>query len=131
MRTIYVFGNPILNFDNTPIKLVPELQKKFPDIKFVIQDPNENLHPENKELIIIDTALDIDKVKILDDIDKIQLSPQYSLHDFDLGFNLKLLKKIGKLEKVTIFCVPPDIKQKQALDELVSMISKFNFSSNQ
>lgn len=121
-KTIYIFGNPLLDFDNLPIKLAPELKKLFPEIEFIILDPNENLHPENKELIIIDTALGIDHVKVLNDIDKIELSPQYSLHDFDLGFNLKLLKKLGKLEKVTIFCVPANINKKQALAGLVDFI---------
>lgn len=122
MNSIYIFGNPLLDFDNLPIRLQPELEKLFPDIKFISIDPNENLHPENKELVIIDTALDITEVKILDDIDKIQLSPQYSMHDFDLGFNLKLLKKLGKLEKCTIFCVPHNINKKQALKELAKLI---------
>lgn len=121
-QIIYIFGNPLLDFDNLPIQLAPELSKALPYINFVIMDPNENIHPKNKELTIIDTAVGIDKVKVLEDIDKIELSPQYSLHDHDLGFNLKLLKKLGKLEKVTIFCVPPDINKKQVLKELVDLI---------
>ena len=90
----------------------------------MIMDPNENIHPKNKELIIIDTAVGIDHIKILEDIDKIELSPTYSLHDYDLGFNLKLLKKLGKLEKITIFCVPANLNKKQALDELVNLIKQ-------
>lgn len=122
---IYIFGNPLLDFDNLPLRLAPQLQKHFSDIDFVIMDPNENLHPKNKELMIIDTAVEINEIKVLDDIDKIELSPLYSMHDFDLGFNLKLLKKLGKLDKVTIFCVPPDMNEKQALEELVEMIEKY------
>lgn len=125
-KTIYIFGNPLLHFDSLPIKLAPELAKTFPDFDFVIQDPNENLHPENGELIIIDTIMGIDKITIIDDInqiDKIESSPTYSLHDFDLGFNLKLLKKIGELKKVTIFGVPPDIKQEDALEQLKKSIN--------
>ena len=121
-KTIYIFGNPLLDFDNLPIQLAPKLVKALPEINFIVMDPNENLNPENKELMIIDTALGIDKIKILEDIDKIELSPQYSLHDHDLGFNLKLLKKLGKLDKVKIFCVPPNMNKKQALDELVFLI---------
>jgi len=79
----------------------------------------------NKELFIIDTAVGIDKVKVLDDIDKIELSPSYSAHDYDLGFNLKLLKKLGRLEKVTIFCVPQNIEKREALSELVKKIRIF------
>ena len=126
MKSIYIFGNPLLDFDNLPIQLAPDLTKALPEINFIVMDPNENIHPENKELVIIDTAIGIDKVTVLEDIDKIEMSPRYSLHDFDLGFNLKLLKKLGKLEKVKIFCVPPDINKKQALKELVNLIKKAN-----
>ncbi len=124
MKTIYIFGNILLDFDNTPIKLIPELQKEFPDINFVHQDPNENIHPENKKLFIIDTIEGIDEVKLLDDINKIELSPSCSMHDFDLGFNLKLLQKIGLLNSVLIFGVPmkPD---KDTLGQLLNMIEKY------
>lgn len=51
--TIYIFGNPLLDFDNLPIKLLPELKKEFPEIKFTVMDPNENIKPINKELVVI------------------------------------------------------------------------------
>ena len=119
----------MLDFDNLPIRLAPELAKALPEINFVIMDPNENIYPENKEMIIIDTVLGIDKIKILEDIDKIELSPAFSLHDHDLGFNLKLLKKLGKLKKATIFCIPPNMNKKQALDKLVDLIKQKNQKS--
>lgn len=122
-KIIYIFGNLLLDFDNTPLLLQPELSKIFPDFKFIIQDPNENLHPENHELIIIDTVEGIDKVEILTDISKIEMDPKYSMHDFDLGFNLKLLHKIGELKKVTILCVPMRINKQVALQQLVLQIS--------
>ncbi|MBU4216674.1 hypothetical protein L6270_00805 [Candidatus Parcubacteria bacterium] len=124
-KKIYIFGNLLLDFDNTPLLLQPELSKLFPDIDFIIQDPNENLHPDNKELVIIDTVEDIKEVKILTDINQIQIEPKYSMHDFDLGFNLKLLHKIGHLEKMTIFCVPMFINKQVALEQLVKEIAKF------
>lgn len=124
-KKIYIFGNLLLDFDNTPLLLQPELSKFFPDIEFIIQDPNENLHPDNKELVIIDTVEDIKEVKLLTDINQIQVEPKYSMHDFDLAFNLKLLYKIGQLEKMTIFCVPMFINKQAVLEQLVVEISKF------
>ena len=44
------------------------------------------------------------------------------MHDFDLGLNLKLLQKIGELEKITIFGVPPDMNKKIALKQLIKLI---------
>lgn len=124
--TIYIFGNELLDFDNLPIKLVPELKKLFPNINFIIQDPTENIKPaENGELIIIDTVIGIDKVMVINDIKKLETEKIYSMHDFDLAFNLKLLKKIDQLEKLTIFGVPPKINKKTALKQLTELISAF------
>lgn len=122
--TIHVFGNPLLPFDSLPLKLLPQLKKQFPNIDFVTLDPNENIKPINKQLIIIDTVIGIDKVTLLNDLDKIQLDKIYSLHDFDLGFQLKLLQKIGELEKITILGVPPDIQQQEALKQLINLIKQ-------
>ena len=127
MKTIYIFGNPLLSFDSLPIRLAPQLEKLFPEIKFVVKDPNENLKPENGELYIIDTVLGIKKVEVITDLEKIQLDKIYSAHDFDLGFNLKLLQKIGELKKVVIFGVPDKISKKEALNQLSEELNKFNF----
>jgi Ni,Fe-hydrogenase maturation factor len=119
---IHIFGNPLLDFDNLPLKLAPKLQKIFPEIDFVITDPSENIKPINGELIIIDTIEDIKKVVVIDDLEKIQTGKIYSLHDFDLAFNLKLLQKIGKLKKVIIFGVPMKGDEKEILEQLRKLI---------
>ena len=123
-KTIYIFGNSILESDNLPIQLKPDLERKFPEYNFIIADPNENLKPKNKELTIIDTIAGIDKVIVFNGIDKIQDSPRYSMHDFDLGINLKLLKKICVLEKATIFGVPMEIKKQAAFKQLVGLLRR-------
>ncbi len=122
--TIYLFGNLLLDFDNLPIKLLPRLRDQFPQIDFIVMDPNENIKPINEELIIIDTVMGINKVIIFNDLDKIQLDKIYSPHDLDLGFNLKLLQKIGKLKKITIFGVPSRINESKALEELITLIKQ-------
>jgi len=125
--TIYLFGNPLLSFDNLPIRLLPDLKKEFPQIDFRVTDPNENIKPIKKELIIIDTVQGINKVMVFNNLDKIQLDKIYSPHDLDLGFNLKLLQKIGELGKVTIFGVPQNIKEEKALKQLIMRIhEKYN-----
>lgn len=122
-KTIYIFGNALLDFDNAPIKLLPELQKTFPEIDFIIQDPNENLKPQDKELVIIDTVVGPRDVVIINDIDKIETASSCSMHDFDLGFNLKLLYKIGQLEKIKIYGVPMNMPADEAFLKLAELIS--------
>ena len=53
------------------------------------------------------------------------------MHDFDLAFNLKLLKKIGQLEKLTIFGVPPGYPKEKALNELKNISHRFYTQSKQ
>lgn len=122
--TIYIFGNPLVEFDSLPLKLTPQLKKSWPEFNFVVTDPNENLKPVNGELIIIDTVINIQKVTLFNDLNKIQLNQIYSLHDFDLAFNLKLLQKLGQLNKVTIFGLPPHLSQHKALKQLNQLIAR-------
>ncbi len=121
-KIIYVFGNPLLSFDNLPIKLMPKLQKEFPQIKFIAFDPNENLKPINKELFIIDTAQNIKNITIINNLNNIKIEKIYSLHDFDLAFNLKLLEKIEQLKKITIVVIPMNA-QKQLFLKLKTVLS--------
>lgn len=123
---VYIFGNPLLPFDSLPLKLAPRLADALPEFEFVIADPNENLRPENKELFIIDTIEGIDKVVVIDDIDKIKIEKIYSLHDFDLGYNLKLLQKLGELERVKIFGVPMEGDEEKLLKQLIKLLHNNN-----
>lgn len=123
-KIIYIYGNPLLSFDNLPITLKPKLEKKFPGINFIIKDPNENIKPLNGEIVLIDTVVGLEKVTIINDINKIKTDSSYSMHDLDLGLNLKLLHKIGKLKKITILGVPPHFKEKTALEQLIQTIEE-------
>lgn len=103
---ILVFGNPLVSKDSLPLRLLPDLRKEFPSIEFKEFDAVEQLEDEGQELIILDSVDGIGEVKIFDDPDSFDESPRYSLHDFDLPVYLKLLKKLGKLKKVTIIGIP-------------------------
>ena len=113
-----------MDFDNLPLKLAPKLQKLFPEIDFVITDPSENISPIDGELIIIDTVENIKNVILIDDIEKLETNKIYSLHDFDLAFNLKLLQKIGKLKRVKIFGVPMEGDEEDVLEQLEKSIGR-------
>jgi Ni,Fe-hydrogenase maturation factor len=103
--------------------MIPELCKRFPEIIFKEFDPNENLEKEGRELSIIDTVEGIDRVTLITDIDSIKTSRLYSMHDFDLGYSLKLLKKLGYIDSVRILGVPMKIGKKEALEQLTDLIT--------
>jgi len=120
LKTIYIFGNPLVKEDSLPLKLIDKLKKDFPSIEFREFDTVEDL--EGRELNIIDTVKGIKKVELIEDIDKIITDKIYSMHDFDLGYNLKLWKKMKMIDKVRIFGIPIDMKEKKAFEQLKDII---------
>jgi Ni,Fe-hydrogenase maturation factor len=121
MKTIYVFGNPLVKEDSLPLKLINKLKKEFPSLQFKEFDTVEDLELD-EELNIIDTVKGISKVELIKDIDKIMTNKIYSLHDFDLGYNLKLFKKMKMIDKVRIFGIPSNMKEKEAFEQLKKLI---------
>jgi Ni,Fe-hydrogenase maturation factor len=121
MITVYAFGNPLVKEDSLPLKLIENLRKEFPSIEFKEFDTVEDLELD-KELSIIDTVKGIKKVELIEDIDKIITDKIYSMHDFDLGYNLKLFKKMRMIDKVRIFGIPSDMDEKAVFEQLKKLI---------
>lgn len=107
---VYVLGNEDLEIDNQAI-VVAEKLKDFPGIEWVEIKVNEDL-PSEKILTLIDTVVGISEVTLLTEkeVGKLINSPRGSAHDYDLGFQLKYLMKIGKLERVNIIGLPAEGK---------------------
>ena len=83
---------------------------------------------KNKKTIIfvshnLDAVEGIDKVTMIEDIDLIKNEKKYSLHDFDLGMTLKLLKKMKKIDSVKILGVPVNYGEERAFEELKKLIT--------
>lgn len=106
---VYIFGNEDLAEDNKAFAVAKQLEASFAGIEFIAVKPNEDLpFAEEKRVVILDTIQGIKNVEVLgrEDLDKLVLSPRASVHDFDLGFQLKYLKKLGKLGDVVIIGLP-------------------------
>ena len=106
---VYVFGNTDLPQDNQAIKITTQLQKTFPEVSFIFVKPNEDVpFVGEKKVIILDTVQGIEKVELIkgEDLDRISVAPRGSVHDFDLAFQLKYLKKLDKIGEVSIIGLP-------------------------
>lgn len=120
---VYVFGNPDLPADALPLKILPELEKKFPNTQFVAKDPNEEWNvPE--EFVAIDTVEGIKDVAIFDDLAQFAAAPHVTMHDFDALTNLRYLQKLGKLKKVKIIGIPATIPESEALPKTIALLKK-------
>jgi len=120
-KRVLVFGNPLVDRDALPIKILPKLQKRFPDIEFIIADPTELLE-YGKDVWILDTAEGIEKVVVLDDISKLDLPKRLSVHDYDLTVDLHLLQKLGKPQNLKIIAVPMEMEEKEALERVSEVL---------
>ena len=118
---IYCFGNPLLKEDSLALNLIPALQKEFPGVKFIEKDPEEGF--DEKDVVIMDVVKGVDKVTLIDD-PKIITGKVYSPHDFDLGFNLLLWKKTGKIETIKIIALPFGKKMEEVEKDTKIIIQK-------
>ena len=108
---VYVFGNEYVAEDIRAIEVARELQNAVEDISFVFVNPNEDVPFANEpRVLILDTIQGIQDVALVegDAIDGLILSPRGSVHEFDLAFQLRFLKKLDKLGTVTVIGIPQE-----------------------
>ncbi len=89
--------------------MAKKLSKNTLSVNFIPFKPNEDLpFVDSQDVVIMDVVEGLSKVTLMQnaDLEKIILPPRGTTHDFDLGFQLRYLKKLGRLGKVTIIGLP-------------------------
>src|SRR5215213_1439865 len=108
---VYVFGNEHVAEDKRAIEIARELEDKVEGISFVFVRPNEDVpFVDEPRVVILDTVQGLQDVAVVDgdELEGLLLSPRGSVHDFDLAFQLRYLKKLGKLGEVTVLGIPQE-----------------------
>ena len=122
MIKIFCFGNEYVENDDLALILADEL--KIENIEFVKCYSPDFLMEHEGDLTILDVAKGINKVEIIDDANYLNNNKLVSLHDFDLGFFLKLLNELGKLGKLKIIAIPFGYDKQKAKEEIIDIITK-------
>jgi len=104
---LYVFGNEYLEQDSMARKVAKHLQKLIKNIEVVHCRSPDDLLSED-DIIILDVVKDIKEPVLVEDIGKLKTGKIISMHDFDLGFFLKLIDKIGIKKNIKIVGVPSE-----------------------
>ena len=117
MIPVLCFGNPYMGEDNIAVELARELNIKGYEFRILTNPDDILLYKDQETIIILDVFNNIDDVIVVRDVDELKRNRIYSMHDFDLGFFLKLMKNAGKLKNIVIIGIPQeghreDIKQK-------------------
>jgi len=118
---LLLFGNPALPSDNLAIKVGKGLEKDGHTILH-LENPLGLLELDLNDYVILDVAYGIEKVILIDDVDKLVLGRLCSLHDFDMAYFLKLLRRLGKLKKVRILAIPQGMTVTKALPAVRSLL---------
>jgi hypothetical protein len=108
---VYVFGNEYVAEDMRAIEVARELEDAVEGVTFIFVHPNEDVpFVGEPRVVILDTIQGVQDVAMLggDGIEGLVLSPRGSVHDFDLAFQLRYLKKLGKLGEVTVIGIPQE-----------------------
>jgi len=104
VKKIYVFGNEYLEED----KLSCEVSRHLEGYKTIhCRSPDELLEAEEDEILILDVVKNIKEPIVIKDINKIKTNNMLSLHDFDVGYFLKLIREMGMNKKIKIIGIPP------------------------
>ncbi|HLC50222.1 MAG TPA: hypothetical protein VJI97_02235 [Candidatus Nanoarchaeia archaeon] len=103
MKTLYVFGNEFLDDDKLAGIVSNNLKGNF---KVERCRSPDDLLDAGKEIVILDVVKGIKEPIIIKDISKIKSRNLMSLHDFDLGFFLKLMEGMGINKKIKIIGIP-------------------------
>ncbi|MBL7054605.1 hypothetical protein ISS05_02520 [Candidatus Woesearchaeota archaeon] len=107
MKTVLlVFGNEYIEEDNLAVNISKELNLKNIDLKRCHSADDLFNYYDYEEIFVLDVVKNIDKVVLIENIDKIKEHKLFSLHDFDLGFFLKLMKELGSLKEIKIIGIP-------------------------
>lgn len=106
---IYVFGNRDVPEDARGLRVAEELEDKIMGVYFVFVRPNEDVpFADERRVVILDTVRGLSEVALIEgeEIDGLVLPPRGTAHDFDLAFQLKYLKKLGRLGEVAVIGIP-------------------------
>lgn len=124
-KKILVFGNPLVGSDSIALRVAEALKKNDGhNFSFEFVNSPEELQKFGKELLIMDAVQGLDRVELLQGLDKIRLAPRITTHDFDLAFNLKLLEKTKKIGKVRIIAIPQEMQLQDAVFSIEKLLKK-------
>lgn len=123
-REVWVFGNPDLESDSLPLRILPELRKRFPTILFRLLDPLEDWDQIPDQLVILDTVQGIEQVMVFHSLEQFEQTPHVTMHDFDLGMKLRWLGKLGKLPPFTLIGLPQRVYYGDVLGAVIHYLNE-------
>ena len=131
MRIIYCVGNQDIPDDALAIELAHELQGNAPGYSFEVLKHPEILINTLGDLLILDVVKGIPDVALIDDISKLRARNITTLHDFDLGALLRIMKEAGTLQSVRIVAIPMGMEKEKAKKNVISLLDSMRIQRSE
>lgn len=116
-KKIYCFGNPDIKEDRAPLDLADSLnddkdveEAGFEFVKCTSPDFLINL--DKREIIVMDAVKGLKDVQMITEMDVLAEKKTTTMHDFDLGMVIKLMKKADPKRRFRIIGLPYHTKGK-------------------
>ena len=124
-KYVLAFGNPFIKDDSLAIQIAEYYMKNpIPNIEFIkCIAPDEVMSYTDKDFYILDVVEGITEVTLIEDIDMLANEPKATAHDFDLGFFLRMMKEMDRLDKIKIIGVPKKI-EKERMKEILEKVKE-------
>ena len=121
MMRVLVVGNPDIESDALPLRILPKLLERFPGASFDVLDPNEEWNISG-DVTLLDTVQGIQDVHLFEDLRVFRPAPTVTLHDYDALAQMQYLQKLGAVTNIKIIGVPPMMSEEQALEGVSALI---------
>lgn len=113
MKQLLTFGNPDMEDDSLALRLGEELKREGLEVVRCSQPDDILQYPEG---VILDVAQGVKDVTLLTNGSLIKASGISTLHDFDVGFFLKIMESTGS-NPYKVIAIPqkgelPELKEK-------------------
>jgi hypothetical protein len=106
------------------LRVAEKLEKELKGTESVEIESLSDLKQLPEELWLLDVAIGIESVEKITGLERLQELKLVSLHDLDIGTELLLYKKIGKLKKVVIVAIPAGMELEKAVAGSREIIKK-------
>ena len=106
MTTVYVLGTLYEAADSMAPTLLPQVTQLFPEYTFVHFDPTEGI-PTDSPFVCIDTIAGIEKATLFQSLEPFAVPPAVTVHDYDLLQDLRIMRKLNRIQEFFIIGVPP------------------------
>ena len=121
MKNVYVFGNEWLKDDSLAKEVAQGIKQEKFHLKWCTSP--DDLLDATEDLIILDVVKNIKKPMVIHNIHQLKTRKLMSLHDYDVGFFLTLMQKLGKIKKVMIIGLPEKGNKEVLRNEVIRLIS--------